>query len=384
MRGHITKRCGCPREDWSRCRHSWRVVASAGSDPATGRARQHKITVRGSRREAERVLRRLLNRIEDGTVAESGREKVAAYLARWLDHVRSRVRPRTLARYRELLERHVIPRIGNLRLGQVRPLHIQQVVDSMLAEGLAPRTVLHAYRVLSSALRQAVRWQLLGINPAAAVQPPRPERPDLMIPDPGLLHQIMEAAKGSSLEGVVVLAVATGMRRGEILGLRWRDVDLDAGLVRVTASLDMEGGLPRWMAPKTPRGRRTIALPSFAAAWLRQRRREQTGRRLLLGTAWEDHDVVLDDGTGRAVDPDGVSAAFAAMVQRRGWPVRLHDLRHAYATTLLTQGIHPKIVSEALGHSSVAFTLDTYAHVLPSMGEQAAAAIEAAMDAASK
>jgi integrase len=381
MRGSIRKRCGCPREDWSRCGHSWRVVASAGFDPVTGQRQQALSTVRGSRREAEQELTRILRDIDQGTLTDPGRLTLADYLRdRWLPHVSTRVRPRTHLRYTQLLTRHVLPRIGAVRLGKLRPAHVQQVVDAMLAGGMAPRTTAQAYRALSGALRQAVRWQLLAVNPAAAVQPPRAERTALAIPDPATIGRVLDATAGTRLHAPLVLAATTGMRRGEVLGLRWSHVDLDAGLARVVASLQLVAGELQLVEPKTDRARRTVALPPITVDLLRRHRREQAERRLLLGEAWRDQDLVVDDGDGGPLSPDAVSRAFYRLVRSLGLPgLRLHDLRHAYATTLLAAGVHPKIASEALGHSSVAFTMDVYSHVLPAMQEQAGRAIQEAL-----
>jgi integrase len=250
----------------------------------------------------------------------------------------------------------------------------------MVAGGMAPRTTAQAYRALSGALRQAVRWQLLAVNPAAAVQPPRAERTRLAIHDTSTIGRVLHAARSTRLHLPLVLAATTGMRRGEVLALRWSQVDLDAGLARVVASLQLVAGELQLVEPKTDRARRTVALPPFTVDILRRHRRDQAERRLLLGEGWQDRDLVVDQGDGSPLSPDAVSRAFYRLVRSLGLPgLRLHDLRHAYATTLLAAGVHPKIASEALGHSSVAFTMDVYSHVLPTMQEGAAMAIQRAL-----
>jgi integrase len=381
MRGSLTKRCGCQREDWSRCGHSWRVIASGGRDPVSGKRQQVVATIRGSKREAERELVRILRDVDTGNLADPGRITLAEYLMdRWLPHIATRVRARTHLRYYQLVNLHVLPRIGAVRLGKVRPAHVQEVVDGMLAAGMAPRTTAQAYRALSAALRQAVRWQLLGVNPAAAIQPPRPERSPLKPPSSATVNRVLDAAEGTRLYVPLVLAATTGMRRGEVLALRWESVDLDAGLARVVTSLQLVQGDLRFLDPKTDRARRTVALPAMTVDVLRRHRKDQAERRLLVGEAWQDNDLVIDDGDGRPLSPDALSRAFYRLVRSLGLPgLRLHDLRHAYATTLLEAGVHPKVASEALGHSSVAFTMDVYSHVQPTMQEEAAKAIQAAL-----
>lgn len=358
------------------------VQASGGFDEFTGRRRRVTRRVRGSRTDAERALTRLLTELDAGTWADPGRITLGRYLdERWLPHMRTRLRASTWERYRSLVRHHVIPRIGRIPLGKLRPAHVQAVVDGMLAAGQSRASALQAYRVLSEALRHAVRWQLLAQNPAAGASPPRPERRELAVLEASQVRALLEEARGTPWYVPLLLAAACGLRRGEALGLRWRDVELEERKIRVTATLQRVDGELRFEPPKTDRARRTVALPPFTAAELRRHRREQAERRLLLGSAWRELDLVADRGDGGPLDPESFTHAFARLARRAGLPagVRLHDLRHSYATEPLRAGVHPKVVSEALGHASPAFTMTVYQHVLPSMGEQAAAAIEAAL-----
>lgn len=378
-RGSIRKRCKCARSAWSRCEHAWTVTVTKSYD-ARGRAEQESEAVRGSRDDAEARLREMLEHVYVGGV--SARMPLDAYLRdRWLLHAETRVRPRTLVRYEQLLRIHVIPQIGKVALRKLTPTDVQSVVDRMIAGGLSARSTEQAYRVLSAALRQAVRWQLIATNPAAAVQPPRVHRPDLVTPDPDALRRLMAIAKGNTVFYVpTVLAATTGMRRGEVLAMRWGDLDLDERVVRVSRSLQRIGGDLQSVEPKTARGRRTVALPGFTVDVLRNHRREQSERRLLLGEAWSDHGLVCERGDGAPLDPDAFSHAVQRLGGKIGLPhLRLHDLRHGYASALLSRGVHPKIASEALGHASVAFTLDRYSHVFPGLGRVAADAIDEAL-----
>jgi integrase len=276
---------------------------------------------------------------------------------------------------------HVVPAIGEMRLSAIRPLDVQKVVDEVATKNLSAGTQVLVYRVLSSSLAQALRWQLIAVNPAKAIRPPRPERPMLNIPDRDQMTRILDVCRDTWIERHVLLAAATGMRLGEILGLRWRDVDLDAGVVRVTQAVEWSGRTFRFSQPKSPRSRRTISLPPFAIDALRRWRKDQNERRLIVGQGWADHDLVVDDGLGRSHRTDSVSAGFRGLMKREGIEPRprFHDLRHAFATRLLEAGVHPKVVSEALGHASVAFTMDRYQHVMPTMQAQAADAIQAAI-----
>jgi integrase len=358
---------------------SWRVRASAGFHPITGKRVEISRSVKGTRRDAEHALTALLREIDTGNAFDPGRITMSDLVSRYLDHTKTRVRPRTLLRYSQLLNQHVLPQIGAVKLAKLRPAHVQALVDNMVAHGLASRTVLHGYRVLSAVLRQALRWQLIGTNPAAAIRPPRPERPQLTIPDPEMVKRIIRAVEGTSLHAPILVAASSGLRRGELLGLTWASVNLDSGLVRVIRTAQTTDSETKFMDCKTDRSRRTVALPPFAIEVLRKHRREQAERRLLLGPGWVDLDLVFDRGDGHFIEPDLFTQRFQRLAAKLKLPVRLHDLRHAYATALLIASVHPKVVSEALGHSSVAFTLDTYSHVLPTMQEASAAAIQKAL-----
>ena len=246
----------------------------------------------------------------------------------------------------------------------------------MLGAGLTPATATRAYRVLYSALAQAVRWQMLSANPATAIRPPRSERGVLAVPTAAQVRAILAASGDDWFHVAVSLSAFTGMRRGEVLALRWEDVDLVAGSIRVTAAIEAQGTTLRFVAPKMSRGRRHIALPDGLPPFLRAWKAEQASHRLLLGEGWEASDLIVERGDGRPVHPDVLSRRFQRLMGRIGMlGVRLHDLRHAYATRLLEAGIHPKVAQEALGHSSAAFTLDRYSHAGPSLQSEAARAI---------
>jgi len=368
---------------------SWTIEASAGFDPVSGRRQRTYRTIRGTKKEATRALAALVAQIDNGTDLEPGRVKYAQLAERWLSHAGTRVRATTLTRYEQLLRLHVIPRIGALPLARLRPAHLQWVIDAMVEAGQSPRSIIQAYRVVSSSLRQARRWQLIATNPAEAIQPPRASRPNLQIPDAADLSRLLNASEGSVYEVPLTLAVASGLRRGELLALRWRDVDLDTGRITVNASLQWHKRRQRdgsstkelvLVEPKTDRARRGISLPRFGLEALKAHRRAQNERRLALGEAWIDKGFVFDRGDGRPIEPDTFGHAFVRIASKAGLKgVRLHDVRHGYASTLLHQGVHPKVASEALGHASVAFTLDIYSHVVPGLQEAAAQALDDAL-----
>lgn len=311
-----------------------------------------------------------------------------AFLDSWLAHMRGRVRRVTYEGYEVILRRHAVPALGELPLLELTPLHLQQLYSDLLAgsagkKELSGGSVLNLHLVLTQAFGQAVRWQLLPANPAAGAQPPRPRRSTRLVADPQLVQRVLAATEGTVLELPCALAIATGMRRGEILALRWSDLGDNWDVVRVVRTLQpTQQGLV-FEEPKTQRSRRSVLLPEFLRPYLQRQQQRQNERRLRLGERWHDEGLLIDRGDGSPMNPDTLSTGWARFLRKRGLPpLRFHDLRHAHATLLLLQGVHPKIVSERLGHASIGITLDTYSHVLPTMQEEAAQAFDALFPAA--
>jgi len=282
------------------------------------------------------------------------------------------VRSKTAYAYRGHVRRIVTPRIGSMRLADVRPVHLQRVLDEAIADGAAPRTVLQVHRILHAAFRQAVRWQAIASNPADGVTPPKVEQAKLTIPTPTDL-QALFAAIADEYRTALAVAAMRGLRRGEVLALQWDGMSLEGQ----RPSLQVAGSLQRTPSglqvfpPKTERSRRSVPLPPTLAAMLSRHREEQHARRELAGEAWQDGGHVFDRYDGRPIDPDAFGAAFRAARQAASLVgMRLHDVRHAYATLQIAEGTDARLVADLLGHATVAFTLQTYVHP----GEQAAVA----------
>jgi integrase len=315
---------------------------------------------------------------------------VADYLSRWLAHARTRVRPATYDGYESLVRCHVNPFLGSLPLAELHPLHLQDLYADRLnptppQRALSASTVLNLHLLISQSLRQAVRWQLLTTNPAAGAQPPRPRRPQQLVATGETLKQILRHLRGHPLlELPTTIALTTGMRRGEILGLRWGDLTPDHTSAHIQQTLQATRTGLHYQQPKTHRSRRPIALPATLAALLDKHLLDQDNRRLKLGQNWQDTDLIVERGDGRPINPDTLSSLWRRFVREHDLPpVRFHDLRHTHATLMLLEGIHPKIVSERLGHATIGITLDTYTHLLPSMQHEAAAAIDRIFEIAS-
>ncbi len=371
----------------SRGENHWRVQVDLGRDPSTGKRLRRRFSVAGSKKAAEQKLREVLTQRDHGVDLAPEKITVAEYLDRWLrDYAESNVAPSTLRRYRQLAIR-LQEELGLVRLQQLRPAQIQAVYRRLeLGDGshrpLAKRTVGHHHRVLREALHHAVRWQLLVANPADAVTPPRPVARELRTLSAVDVRALLDAIEDVDLRAFALVAVQTGARLGELLALRWGDLDLPAARLSIRRSLDyytISAG-PSFGEPKTARGRRNIALSMTTITALREHRARQLEAKLRAGPAWVDQDLVFPNALGAPAPKYDVSQRFIRIARNAGFTgLRFHDLRHTAATLMLEAGIHPKVVSERLGHSTIAITLDTYSHVLPHMQAEAAETLDAAL-----
>jgi len=372
MKGHVYKRA--PGKFW--------IILELGKDE-NNRRKQRFITFYGTKKEAEAELLRRLRLMESGFLLEPSTMTVAAYLESWLaDHARHTVTPRTFERYQTIVRLHLIPVLGHTSLDKLHPLKIQELWARQLESGMCSTTVRKHHNVLHAALARAVRLRLLPFNPCSAVTPPKPRHTEMKVLDDQGVARLLGAAHDTPVKVPVVLALATGMRRGEVLGLRWSDIDFDAGTLAVRQTLQEAQGQRIFKEPKTPKSRRVIALPAVALDVLRRHHAEQAETRLRLGGMYDDHGLVCPQADGSPWWSSDFDRRYRRLRTQAGVDVRFHGLRHTHATQLLRAGVHPKVVSERLGHASIGITLDIYSHVLPSMQEEAAERIDEGLRAA--
>lgn len=345
-----------------------------------------------TRRAAQAALTRVLASLADNAYVPPRQQTVAAFLTdTWLPAVEHTIKPATFESYRRNVRLHAAGRsVGQRRLQQLEPSDLNALYALLLAgdadhRPLSPRSVAYVATILHRALRDAVRWQLLVRNPADAADPPRPSTsPQMRTWTAAELREFLTGVSEDRLAGAWWLLATTGMRRGEVLGLRWSDVDLEGERLLISRTLittDVQRkGQPgmAWGTPKTGKGRRQVALDGPTVAALRIHRSRQLQERLALGGHYEDGDLVVCLADGRPLHPKTLSYYFARWVKRLALPrIRLHDLRHTHATLALRAGVHPRVVQERLGHANVSVTLDTYSHVDMDMQAMAAARVSA-------
>jgi integrase len=366
---------------------SYELRYSHGTDPATGKRKTITTTVRGTRKEAEKELRRLLHSLDTGEHVDPIRMTVREWLATWLAAVREEVSPKTHERYSELIQNFLAPALGYLPVQKLAPAHIQAAYNELATGkrrdgkpgGLSPRTRRQVHAVLSSALTRAVEQHMITHNPAEAFRRrlPKVERGEMTTLTAEECGRLLEAVRHQRLYWPVLLALATGMRRGEIVALRWRNLDLGRGTVRVVESLEQTKAGLRFKPPKTDRPR-VITLPATVVEELRRLKYEQAQELLRLGVPQTGTTLVCGRADGEPLQPRSLTHQFAILMQRlEELPrIRFHDLRHSHATQLLSAGIHPKIAQERLGHSTITTTFDLYSHVTATMQEEAAAKLD--------
>ncbi len=330
-----------------------------------------------TRREVQEQLVQGQHDLQQGMPVESSKWNVEAYLRHWLENVvKPRVKVRTWLGYEQYVRLYLIPQLGSLRLTKLSAQHIQAMNASLL-ERLSPRTVRHVDTILKNVLNEAVKANLVGRNVGALVDSPRVKRVEITPLNATQVRTLLAVAKGDQLECLYVLAVCTGLRAGELFGLRWADVDLEKRRIQVRNALTRRKGPWQLTEPKSATSRRSISLPLQAIATLREHRKRQLEDRLA-ADRWEDNDLVFCTRLGTPLLLANVHRrSFKPLLEKAGLPnIRFHDLRHTAASLLLWQGEHPKVVQEMLGHSSIALTMDTYSHLIEGMQRSVADKME--------
>jgi integrase len=371
MKGHI----------YQRSKGSWTIVYDLPSDSVVGKRRQKSQTVKGTKKYAERALREILTSIEQGAYVKPNKMTVGEWLNQWCEtYAVMNTTKRTYVSYRSVLDNHLIPGLGRIYLCSLEPQQIQDYYALQLSKGrsdgnggLSSRSVLYHHRILAKALDHAVRMGMLVRNVGKVVSPPRVARKTMNILDPEQAMKFLDVASETVYYPLFSTLLYTGMRRGEALALRWKNVDLLGLEINVVETVFKIKQQYIVKEPKTSHGKRAISLSPSLAGLLREYQGEQQRLRKEMGSSLSEDDLVFSWPDGRPFDPDSVTHTFGKVMKKAGLKgVRLHDLRHTHASLMLKAGIHAKVVSERLGHANIGITLDTYSHLLPGLQEDAA------------
>lgn len=366
MRGHIRKRG-----------KRFAAVVYLGRDATTKKAKYQWFSGHRTRKEAETHLTDLLKTLHGGGWMPDSAITVSAFLAEWLDkYAKGAVAPTTARCYGYYIDAHIVPHLGHLKLKALTPIILQTYLAGRLAAGLSPTTVRSHYNLLKQALKHAVRWRYLSVNPADHVDAPKRARRELTMFSLDQVSAFLDAAKASRYPLLFQMAVLTGMRQGELLGLRWKDVNPKAGVLTVNQTFYRLGSTVIFKPPKTAASRRRIELPPDLIDALAAHRRDQAIDRSAWGEAYEDEDLVFAQENGRPLHAHDVTLKdLRGVLDAAELPrIRFHDLRHLHASLLFALDTHPKTVQARLGHTSIGITMDLYTHLVPGVNAEKKAA----------
>lgn len=380
MKGHIRERSP----------GKWAIVLDV-PDRETGKRRRKWHSFAGTKRQVQVECARLIAELKGGVYIEPDRTTISVFLGRWLEHVKPSVSRKTHERYTELCKKGLAPAIGDVMLSKLKTERIDATLSMALLTGrhdgkggLSATTVRHLRRVLVMALNQAVTWDLIAKNPALATKAPKVDRKPMMAYDATQTAKLLQVIDGARLHIPVLLAVMCGLRRGEIAALRWKHVDWATSRLAIVESAEQTSKGVHYKEPKSGRGR-AVDMSSSVISTLRAYRTRQAEQLLAIGIRISDETFIVTDESGEPLKPTMLTDAWLRLLERIDLPrIRFHDLRHTHATQLLAAGIHPKIASERLGHSTIGITLDLYSHVMPGMQADAAAQIDAMIRRATK
>ncbi|MFZ3591502.1 tyrosine-type recombinase/integrase [Bacillus sp. DJP31] len=350
----------------------WYYVIELGKD-SNGKRKQKKKRGFKTKKEAQAALTKALHELNSGTYIEPSTQKLGEYLVQWLEYKKTTVAESTYTTYCYILKKHILPEFENMSLSTLKPLHIQQFYTKLLNEKkLHHNSVRKIHAILGNALERAVKFDMMLKNVAKLVDPPKESKDEMEVWDVNEVLRFLEVAKESHLYMVYLIAINTGMRQGEILGLSWDGVNLDEKVLYVKQTLSNDGKTIN-KTTKTAAGMRTIAMPDELVTELKRYKLEQKKHRLQMGSLYTDMNLVNPTSVGTPVIPSNLRRNFNIFIEKANVKkIRFHDLRHTHATLLLKQGVHPKIVSERLGHADTRMTLDRYSHLLPNMQKETA------------
>jgi len=321
-----------------------------------------------TRRECQEWIRKTLAQIDEGMTFASTRITLQEYLTEWLISKQSSIKPRTWTHYKQLVRQYIAPRLGHIRVKDLQPEHFQSFYNQMQQQGIGVFTIRKIHAVLHSALSHAMKLNMIGHNPASAVIKPRKPTTEMVILDESQISQMLLAAKDTRLESILHLAVTSGMRQMELLGLKWIDLDWIKQTIKVERQLVRpEGGEIQFTSPKTKFGRRTVSLGSKAIEILRSQYKRQHAERQAAGDLWTENDLIFTNAIGGPLDSRNLLRDFKKMLRDANLPmIRFHDLRHMAASLMLNHNVPVLVVSRMLGHSRPSITLDVYGHLIPS------------------
>lgn len=355
MRGHIKQRT----------KGSWSISIYLGKDKKTNKKKYKWYTVKGDKKDAEKFLTEKLRELDTGTFIDSKDINVRQYLDFWYEqHCLNNLSPTTYESYRRNLDNYILEELGHIRLEDLKPMHLQFFYTKCSKKGLSNKTILYFHRIIHCALNQAMKWQFIIRNVADCVDTPKPEKYKPLVLNNKEITQLIKAISNTDIYIPVIIGIYTGMRRGEILGLTWKNIDLEQGTLKVVQALYPTANGLIFSSPKTENSIRKISMPLTLINILKDYKVKQETIKNRLGNNYNDVDLVCALANGNPIHPTTLNHKFRDLLKENNLPlIRFHDLRHTHASLLLKEHVEPKVISERLGHSNIKITLDIYSHI---------------------
>ena len=358
---------------------SWQLTVEMPRDPITGERKRKYKTVTGTKKEADQALRRFITELERGEYIEDNNITVSDWLQKWLEvYIVPTVSPTTLVGYKGMIRRYIDPLIGHLQVQEMNALAVQIWVNKLKAspssgEPLTAGTIKHTYHVLRGAMDKAVQAGLIHRSPCAGIQLPKGEKKKPVIYDETQIQQLLDFTRGTEMELIIDLELCMGMRRGELLGLQWQDVNWEKNQIHIIRSRVAVDGKSVVKQPKTESGTRTLDVPEILMKKLKSYKVKCMEQKIRVGRRLLEEDFIIVHPDGKPIYPEYVSQMFTKLQKRANLPkCRFHDLRHLCASIMVKQGVEVKVAQERLGHKDITTTMNIYAHVLPGSAREAA------------
>ena len=366
--GHIRKRITSKGET------TYQITVESDRDPITGERNRKYKTIKGTKKQAETIMRQMIQEAENGGIASSSGIRLKDWLEQWLKTYKPNIEQTTRGGYQEKIDEYIVPKLGQIPIGSLNPLAVQNFINDLSTQGLAPKTIRNTYNILNPAMKKAVELRMISFNPCVGAVLPKLVKYQPNIYSKEKMAEMLKVTKGTDMHLIAVLEFSLGIRRGELCALKWEHIDLENKKVTICENRvnDKKGNVVT-KPPKSEAGKRVISVGEDVATVLLEAKQVYQQDKMKLGTKFKDLGYVVRKQNGTPFQPDSLTQKWRRFLEKNNLPViRLHDSRHSNATALIESGVSAKVVQQRLGHSDVTLTLNTYTHVLPSMDEEAA------------